>query len=50
MQKLEVRSLNERMMKRTDKNGGDEQGSFCKGKGCVDQIIAVKILVEKYLE
>ncbi len=29
---------------------GDEQGGFRKGRGCVDQIFAVKILVEKYLE
>ncbi len=34
----------------TDKSVGDEQGGFRKGRGCVDQIFAVKILVEKYLE
>ncbi len=28
----------------------DEQGDFRKGRGCADQIFAVKILVEKYLE
>ncbi len=28
----------------------DEQGGFQKGRGCVDRIFAVKILVEKYLE
>ncbi len=28
---------------------GDEQ-DFQKGRGCIDQIFAVKILVEKYLE
>ncbi len=44
------RILNERMMKIMDKRVGDEQGGFWKGKGCVDQIFAVKILVEKYLE
>ncbi len=37
-------------MKLTDKSVGDEQGGFQKGRGCVDQIFAVKILVEKYLE
>ncbi len=37
-------------MKKTDKSVGDEQGGFRKGRGCVDQIFAVKILVEKYLE
>ncbi len=44
------RILNERMMKITDKSVGAEQGGFRKSKGCVDQIFAVKILVEKYLE
>ncbi len=44
--KIYGRILNERMMKITDKSVGDEQG-FWKGKGCVDQIFAVKILVEK---
>ncbi len=44
------RILNERMMKITDKSVGDEQGGFWKGRGCVDQSFAVKILVEKYLE
>ncbi len=37
-------------MKITDKSVGDEQGGFRKGRGCVDQIFAVKMLVEKYLE
>ncbi len=36
-------------MKVTDKSMGDEQG-FRKGRGCVDQIFAVKVLMEKYLE
>ncbi len=34
----------------TDNSVGDEQGGFWKGRGCIDQIFAVKILVEKYLE
>ncbi len=38
------------MMKITDKGVGDEQGGFQKGRGCVNQIFAVKILVENYLE
>ncbi len=29
---------------------GDEQGGVREGRGCVHQIFAVKILVEKYLE
>ncbi len=48
--KIYGRILNERLMKITDKSVGDEQGGFWKGRGCVDQIFAVKILVEKYLE
>ncbi len=48
--KIYGRILNERMMKITDKSVGAEQGGFQKGRGCVDQIFAVKILVEKYLE
>ncbi len=43
--KIYGRILNERMMKMTDKSMVDEQG-FQKGMGCVDQIFAVKILVE----
>ncbi len=37
-------------MKITDKSVGADQGGFRKGRGCVDQMFAVKILVEKYLE
>ncbi len=48
--KIYGRILNKRMMKITDKNVGAEQGGFGKGRGCVDQIFAVKMLVEKYLE
>ncbi len=29
---------------------GDEHGGFRKGRECIDQIFAVKILVEKYRE
>ncbi len=47
--KIYGRILNERMMKITDKSVGDEPGCQ-KGRRCVDQIFAVKILVEKYLE
>ncbi len=48
--KIYGRILNEIMMKITDKNVDDEQGGFLRGRECVDQIFAVKILVEKYLE
>ncbi len=47
--KIYGRILNERMMKITDMSVDDEQ-VFLKGRGCVDQIFAVKTLVEKYLE
>ncbi len=42
--------LNERMTKITDESVGDEQEGFRKGRGCIEQIFAVKILVENYLE
>ncbi len=48
--KIYRRILNERMMKITDKSVGDEQRGFRKGRGCVNQIFAMKILVKKYLE
>ncbi len=48
--KIYGRNLKERMMKVTDKSVGDEQGGFWKGRGCVDQIFAMKILVKKYPE
>ncbi len=48
--KIYGRILNKRMMKITDESVGDEQGGFRRGRGCVDQIFAVKMLVEKYLE
>ncbi len=38
--------LNERMMKITDQNVGDEQG-FWKGRGMCGSNFALKILVEK---
>ncbi len=47
--KVYGRILNERMIKITDKSVGDEQ-CFRKGRGCVDQIFALKRLVKKYLE
>ncbi len=41
--------LNERM-KLTDTNIlGNEKGGFRRGRGCVDQVFALKIIAEKYL-
>ncbi len=45
--KVYGRGLNDRMKKITEKNVGDEQGGFRKGRGCVDQIFALIMLVEK---
>ncbi len=47
-EKMYGKILSERM-KITEKSVGDEQ-DFRKGRGCVGQIFAVKILVEKYLK
>ncbi len=33
----------------TEKKVSDEQGGFRKGKSCVDQIFAIKMLMEEYL-
>ncbi len=48
--KIYERILNEGRMKITIMSAGDEQGGFWKGRGYIDQIFAVNILVEKYLE
>ncbi len=37
-------------MKVSHNSVGDEQGGCQKGRGCVDKIFALKIMVEKYLE
>ena len=36
-------------MEVTEGKVNKEQGGFRKGKGCVDQIFAIKIMVEEYL-
>ncbi len=41
--------LTERLMQVTEEKVSDEQGCFRKGKECVDQIIAIRMLVEEYL-
>ncbi len=48
--KIYGRILNERMMKITRKSVGDEPGDFWKGRGCVDQTFALKVIVEKHPE
>ncbi len=44
------RILTERLMEVTEGKVTEEQGGFRKGRGCVDQIFAMKRLVEEYLE
>ncbi len=39
--------LTERRMEVTDRKVSGEQGGFRKGKGCVDHIFAMKMLVEE---
>ncbi len=36
-------------MEVTERKVSEEQGGFRKGRGCVDQIFAMKMLVEEYL-
>ncbi len=41
--------LIERLMEVTERKVSAEQGGFRKGRGCIDQIFAMKRLVEEYL-
>ena len=41
--------LTERLMEVTEGKINKEQGGFRKGKGCIGQIFAVKMMVEEYL-
>ncbi len=45
--KVNGRILTERLIEVTEGKVSEEQGCFRKGRGCVDQIFAVKILVEE---
>ncbi len=47
--KVYGRILTERLMEVMEGNVSEEQGGFRKGRGCVDQIFAMKMLVEEYL-
>ncbi len=47
--KVYGRILTERLMEVTEGKVSEEQGSFRKGRGCVDQVFAMKRLVEEYL-
>ena len=41
--------LMERLMQVTERKVSEEQRMFRKGKGCVDQIFAIKMMEEEYL-
>ncbi len=41
--------LDMKLIKVIEEKISNEEGGFRKGKGCVDQIFAIKILVEAYL-
>ncbi len=43
------RILSERLMEIAVEKVSEEQGGFKKGRGCADQIFAMKRLVEEYL-
>ncbi len=47
--KVYGRILTERLMEVTEGKVSEDQGGFKKGRGCVDQIFAMKRLVEGYL-
>ncbi len=47
--KVSGRILTESLMEVTKGKVSEEQGGFRKGRGCVDQIFAMKRLVEEYL-
>lgn len=47
--KVHARVVTQRLQKITDDKIGEEQGGFRKGRGCVDQIASMRLLVEKYL-
>ncbi len=47
--KVYGRILTERLMEIAEGKVSEEQGDFRKGRGCVDQIFAMKRLVEEYL-
>ena len=48
--KVYGRVLTERLMEVTEGKVSEDQGGFKKGKGCIDQIFAIKIMGEEYLE
>ncbi len=48
-EKIYGRVLTGKLMQVTEEEVSDEQGSFRKGRGCLDQINLITKLVEEYL-
>ena len=48
--KLYGRVIIERVIECTEEQLSEEQGGFRRGRGCVDQVFALRSIVEKYLE
>lgn len=44
------RILNERMMEQADQSTADDQGGIGRGRGCVVQIFALKMIAERHLD
>lgn len=45
-----IRVLHERMVKISDKSVCDHLGELGRGRKCMDQIVALKIIIRMYLE
>ena len=48
--KVFARVLNDRVKGLTEESVMDEQGGFRSGRGCIDQVFAVKQVIEKMIE
>ncbi len=48
-QEKSMKVLCERMMEVMEVKVDEEQRGFMKGNGCVDQILAIQMITEKYL-
>ncbi len=45
--KVYGKAITERVQRLTEEKIGEEQGEFRKGRGCVDQIFSLRMVVEK---
>ncbi len=48
--KVYNRILTDRVMEITKEKVSEEQGCFKRGRGCVDQIYSLKMMIEEYFE